>query len=264
MEFKICTKCKETKQITDFCKDKYKKDGYCCWCKICDRIRKDKWRKNNKDKLREYYLNNKDKIISINKQWSENNKERVKENYSRWVNNNYIKYRETIVKWQKDNPDKIKEYRKKYNAKYPEKQSERGKIYYRGNKEKINIKHKNYRKNSKDKRKIYVNKLLSVPRNRLNRNMAGGMWSSLKGNKQGRHWESLVNYNTQDLMDYLEIRFQPDMTWENYGTWHVDHIIPISLWQFESYNDREFKQCWALCNLQPLWGVENMSKGNRI
>ena len=54
------------------------------------------------------------------------------------------------------------------------------------------------------------------------------------------------------------------MNWENQGKWHIDHIIPISLWQFEIHTDREFRQCWALCNLQPLWGKDNLSKNNKI
>jgi len=55
------------------------------------------------------------------------------------------------------------------------------------------------------------------------------------------------------------------MNWNNYGKygWTIDHIIPISWWKFESYEDREFKQCWCLANLQPLWAHDNFSKHNR-
>ena len=57
------------------------------------------------------------------------------------------------------------------------------------------------------------------------------------------------------------------MTWDNYGKWHIDHIYPISLFDKEkikNYNSQEFKDCWTLKNLQPLWAFENISKGNRI
>ena len=33
---KRCTKCKETKLLTDFSKDKYRADGLKCACKVCD------------------------------------------------------------------------------------------------------------------------------------------------------------------------------------------------------------------------------------
>ena len=66
--------------------------------------------------------------------------------------------------------------------------------------------------------------------------------------------------------DDIENKFKPGMTWNNYGRngWHIDHIIPISLWEFETPQDREFKQCWALCNLQPLWESENIAKLNKV
>jgi len=56
------------------------------------------------------------------------------------------------------------------------------------------------------------------------------------------------------------------MTWDNYGRngWHIDHIIPISFFEFKSVNDTEFKYCWNLNNLQPLWESENISKGNKL
>ena len=54
------------------------------------------------------------------------------------------------------------------------------------------------------------------------------------------------------------------MTWDNYGEWHVDHIIPMSSFEFESVEDREFKICWSLKNLQPLWGLDNLIKGSKL
>lgn len=50
---KICTKCKQERNIEEFNKDKYSKDGHFCWCKICTRaddkreyaVNKEKWNK---------------------------------------------------------------------------------------------------------------------------------------------------------------------------------------------------------------------------
>ena len=54
------------------------------------------------------------------------------------------------------------------------------------------------------------------------------------------------------------------MTWENYGEWHVDHKLPITSFNFTTVFDDDFKKCWALDNLQPMWGNENISKSNKI
>lgn len=96
---------------------------------------------------------------------------------------------------------------------------------------------------------------------KLNNNMASGMWASLKGAKLKRPWESLVGYTRQQLMHHLELKFKDGMSWENYGKWHVDHIMPKSGFQFDSAEDPEFHKCWALSNLQPLWAKDNIAKG---
>jgi hypothetical protein len=54
------------------------------------------------------------------------------------------------------------------------------------------------------------------------------------------------------------------MTWMNYGEWHIDHILPIDSFNFQSYEDYQFKECWSLENLQPLWAIDNIRKGNKI
>ena len=45
---KICTKCKEIKQLSDFFKDKQKKTGYGSHCKKCLTIETTNYRKNNR------------------------------------------------------------------------------------------------------------------------------------------------------------------------------------------------------------------------
>ena len=54
------------------------------------------------------------------------------------------------------------------------------------------------------------------------------------------------------------------MTWGNYGEWHVDHILPISVYNIQEIGDEEFMKCWSLSNLQPMWGKENIRKSNKI
>jgi hypothetical protein len=71
------------------------------------------------------------------------------------------------------------------------------------------------------------------------------------------------------LKQHLEGKFYPNkdtnekMTWANYGVygWHVDHIKPLSLFDL---TDRE--QLILAChytNLQPMWSIENIKKGNK-
>ena len=70
----------------------------------------------------------------------------------------------------------------------------------------------------------------------------------------------LKKYPKEEVILY----FNDKMTWDNYGEyWHIDHIKPQSLFNFESFEDDEFKECWALDNLQPLSAEENRKKSNK-
>jgi hypothetical protein len=60
----------------------------------------------------------------------------------------------------------------------------------------------------------------------------------------------------------LENQFNDKMNWENYGNyWHIDHIVPHSIFQYTSMEDESFMKCWALSNLRPLEAKQNMSDG---
>lgn len=87
-----------------------------------------------------------------------------------------------------------------------------------------------------------------------------------KGSRQGRGTFELLGYTREELMRHLEKQFDPGMSWANYGVegWHIDHIIPVTAFNFDSPDHEDFRRCWALTNLQPLWGRENISKGNRL
>lgn len=97
--------------------------------------------------------------------------------------------------------------------------------------------------------------------------MSRAMNHHLKSNfilKNKTKWLSFVTYSIEDLKKHIESKFLPQMTWENYGKWHIDHIKPKSLFNIEDQNCEEFKKCWSLDNLQPLWATDNIKKGNRF
>jgi len=75
---------------------------------------------------------------------------------------------------------------------------------------------------------------------------------------------NILDYSFDELVCRLEGLFSPGMSWDNYGKWHVDHIRPISSFNITSLDCDDFKECWSLTNLQPLWAEDNMRKSNKV
>ena len=111
--------------------------------------------------------------------------------------------------------------------------------------------------------KYYSNPLKKILKNRMSRRMR----HALSGRNLSKNWVhifELMGYTVEDLKIHLESKFTQGMTWENIGEWHIDHIIPESYFNYKSVNDDDFKKCWSLENLQPLWAKDNIMKSNKI
>ena len=100
----------------------------------------------------------------------------------------------------------------------------------------------------------------------LKNRMRSLMYSSLRGTKNGRKWQNLVGYSVEDLKKHLQKKFTKGMTWEKFlnGEIHIDHKIPVDVFNFTRPSDFDFKRCWDINNLQPLWAYDNLSKSNKI
>jgi len=98
---------------------------------------------------------------------------------------------------------------------------------------------------------------------KIARNISRRMRQSLNGERKSDSWSKLVNYTLDELRKHLESLFQEGMTWDNYGKWHIDHVIPISSFNITSDSCEDFKECWKLSNLQPLWAIDNLKKSNK-
>ena len=89
---------------------------------------------------------------------------------------------------------------------------------------------------------------------------------ALREGKGGKRWQDLLGYTVADLKKHLQKHFTAGMTWEKFlsGEIQIDHKIPVAVYNFKTTDDYDFKRCFALSNLQPLWALDNASKGARI
>ena len=86
------------------------------------------------------------------------------------------------------------------------------------------------------------------------------VYRALKKNKELSSKE-YIGCDTYTLKTHIEEQFKDGMNWDNYGEWHIDHIIPI---KYEKPTLEEVIERLNYLNLQPLWASENIAKGNRF
>lgn len=79
--------------------------------------------------------------------------------------------------------------------------------------------------------------------------------------KKNNKFQELLGCSNEQLKVFLESKFQPGMTWDNYGKWHVDHILPLS--RVNLTISEELHKVAHYSNLQPLWAKDNLIKSNR-
>jgi len=100
IDYKCCSKCKINKVISEFSKDRSRKDGIRVTCKQCDSLR-----------LKIYNNKNKDRNIERRKIYTINNKEKI----SLRAKSYQIANKEKITELRRKNKDKLKEYNKIYS-----------------------------------------------------------------------------------------------------------------------------------------------------
>lgn len=160
------------------------------------------------------------------------------------------------------------EYVKRWRGSNPEKTRKSSLDYYYRNREKCIASVRAWSEKNPQKRKKYYAELhgrrqSSDPMYRLKRAVRAYLRICVLSGKVGKRTESLLGYSISELKDHLERQFVGGMNWSNYGEWHIDHIVPIAEFKFDSPEDEEFKRCWSLPNLRPLWGRDNIIKGSK-
>jgi hypothetical protein len=116
-----------------------------------------------------------------------------------------------------------------------------------------------YKKNRRNWKPGYYKK---NPSAKIADNLRSRLHGALKLQLAGKKVSAIDCGCTMDfLVKYLEQRFKPGMTWDNYGLygWHIDHILPCA--SFDLTKKLEQKKCCHYTNLQPMWAKDNLSKG---
>lgn len=193
----------------------------------------DKLDRRCKECCKKYREENKPRLLAKKKEYRDNNKDKR-------------------AAWLEANKDAQAEYNKEYHKKYREEHAEKLKrdaaARFQENKEKIN-------EAARGRRKI-------DPKFRIANNLRSRLGVALKDIAKSAATMELLGCSVDFLKDHLEFQFDDKMTWNNYGEWHVDHIIPCAA--FDLTDPNEQKMCFHYANLQPMWGSDNIAKSDNI
>jgi len=209
---------------------------------------------------KEWYLKNKERIKQYKKEWRLNNREKIiqqkkehylknKKHYNQYAKEWRLKNKEKIKQWRLNNREKIIQQKKEHYLKNKKRYNQYAKKWRLKNKKHIR---EYYNKYDRKRLKTDSNyKLVKLIRNRIK--------SVLKGIYKSKSTIKLLGCSVEECWQHLESKFQPGMTRENHGLWHVDHIIPCAA--FDLKCPVQQLACFHYTNLQPLWAIDNIKKG---
>jgi hypothetical protein len=234
-----------------------------------------------KAKRREHYQLNAEKIKAKEKEYRQRNAENIKPRHKEYAEKNKDYFKEYQKQYRLKNQESLKIKRDLYRLQNSDKIKTRQRKYYLENADELNKKHreyhKEYRKKNVDKLNEYRKKNLDKIKSRAKAweakkrkhdplfRLIGNLRTrtyiycrSIGLNKERKTIDSL-GCTLSEFKEHMQSKFLDNMTWDNYGIWHVDHIKPISL----ATNEQEVFELNHYTNLQPLWGKDNLKKGNK-
>ena len=254
---KICSKCKEEKEICNFTKNKNHKDGLEYFCKTCKK-------EYQESKKVETYSDTSSKICSkckIDKPLSEYGKcagcyLNVKPSCRKCRNLEYIKDIPRVKKYKDGNKEYLREYNKKWQIENKEYVKQSKLLYKSKNKDLINAYRREYtkRRRLEDSNFKLTCDIRTLILSSYNRACSGEFNKSTST-------EEIIGCTITEFIEHLQSLFTEGMTLENHGNceecWQIDHKIPIS----SAKTEEEIYKLNHYTNLQPLWRSDNLTKG---
>lgn len=254
---KRCPKCKKLRLSKKFYRTNSRIDGLSDYCKNCCKLNSDQ-KKHRKYYRLQKYQNNVDEEIAAVRRYQEKMKSRKDDEIPipKRKKCNKCKKIKSSNKFNKTRlqHDGLQTYCRECSVKLNQANraniSARNREYHRKNKERIREYTKNREKNNPIIRIIHSlrNRISSILRSQ----------NAVKSD----HTIKLLGCSALQFKKYLESKFLPGMTWDNYGKfgWHVDHIKPLAA--FNLLLPAEQRRCFNYKNSQPMWHLDNWRKNS--
>jgi hypothetical protein len=151
----------------------------------------------------------------------------------------YEKLKQRSREWYRSNKGRAKELQRQWNERNPGRQNELAKAYVK-------------RRYAEDPEFALAYKLRSR------------VYQAIKASgasKSGRT-EELVGCPIEFLRQHIERQFKGKMSWDNPGSYHIDHIVPVASFDLTDIQQQRVAFNWQ--NMRPLSPKNNMSKGAKL
>jgi hypothetical protein len=168
-------------------------------------------------------------------------------------------------KYYVENRDSIRTKQDAYNATHIATIAKAHAQYHIDNRDKMIAKARTWKIENREKSitwsRVYMRRRRAIdPMFKLVGNLRTRTSAFFRLDGKSRRTMELLGCSKEALVQHLVFQFQPGMTIQNYGKWHIDHIIPL-------VSAKTKEEAEALChytNLQPLWALDNLRKGDRV
>jgi len=281
---KICTKCKQEKPEEEWQPSQFKRSSGLC--RMCKNELDREYRLNNLNTVREKdkkrYKKRKEDFVNTyeNKICTNCGEDKKEQDYSV---SEYIQISSickicvaySTEEYRNKNREmlrqKAKEYRDSFSEEDRSNKLEYDKLYYQNNKQEINKRHAEY----------VCERIKIDPIFRFRLLVSGSIRKVFKERGVSKNksscWAKLP-YTPEELIQHIELLFEPWMNWENHGDyifetwddkdpltwkWQLDHKDPHSDFPYDSLDHHNFQLAWALSNLRPYSAKQNIIDGSR-
>lgn len=208
------------------------------------RERNRRYRERHPDAGRQYYLDNRERILKKCSEYRQNHIEQKKHSDRLY----YLRNKEKISA----------------NAKLPRGRAIQ-KTYREKNKDTLRKRHKEWRDNNREHLRSYKRlRRESNPHLVLINRMRCRTWGALRNGmlrKAGKTLD-LIGCTAVELVAWIESQFSEGMCWSRIAEIHIDHVIPLAAFNLDDQDQQQ--AAFHYTNLRPMWALENKRKSDRI
>jgi hypothetical protein len=163
-----------------------------------------------------------------------------------------------ISEWRKANKERVRELCRKSSLK-PSCRAKK-KAYRTKMRDKFKAYQKAYLERHPERRKASAARYNQTPKARMAAAIRSRIGHALRSKTQSTR--AYLGCTPEFFKKHIEAQFVAGMTWDNFGKWHMDHIVPLSAFDLSDIRQVQIACNWT--NIRPMWAKANLRKSSKV